>query len=356
MRPSAAVPLALALLAAVPAAHPTAAQTAAPAAAPAAAAAATATAGAAQQFGPARPITVREFVLKYDIRVKDVPKGAKSIQVWLPMPMSTSLQEVGNPRIAPESLPIRFLTDDPYGTRFLVMEVPPPAEGGTTAPVTVAFTIIRKGYRGYVPLVGPGSRVPAARWLAADPRTPVDGKVAEAARAAVGDATDPVAKARRLFDALLAGVKLDPTGESWGAGDGGSALAAKAGGPRDLAALFVGEARSVGVPARYVSGFALPPGEKQGSLVTDEAWAEIQLEGKGWLPVDLVAAARAPDAAEVYFGGVDEHRAQVAIGRGVKVPEYPGPLQEIVAWPLAAVDGQPVPPAKIDTALGFSRY
>ena len=330
MRPFAAVPLAIALLAAAPAVAPA--------------------------FGPARAVTVREFVLKYDIRVKDVPKGAKSVRVWLPMPMSTSLQEVSNPRIAPESLPIRFLSDDPYGTRFLVMEVPPPAEGGATAPVTVAFTIIRKGYRGYVPLVGPGSRVPAERWLAADPRTPVDGKVAEAARAAVGDATEPVDKARRLFDALLAGVKLDPTGESWGAGDGGSALDARAGGPRDLAALFVGEARSVGIPARYVSGFALPPGEKQGSLVTDEAWAEIQLEGKGWLPVDLVAAARAPDAAEVYFGGVDEHRAQVAIGRGVKVPEYPGPLQEIVAWPLAAVDGQPVPPAKVDTALGFSRY
>ncbi len=291
MRPSVVVLLALALLAAVPALASAAAPPAAPAAAPA----------AAPQFGPAQPVTVREFVLKYDIRVKDVPKGAKSVRVWLPMPMSTSLQEVSNPRIAPESLPIRFLTDDPYGTRFLVMEVSPPADGGTTAPVTVAFTIIRKGYRGFVPAVGPGSRVPAERWLAADPRTPVDGPVAAAARAAVGDAAgdaaDPVARARRLFDALLAGVKLDSTGESWGAGDGGSVLVAKAGGPRDLTALFVGEARSVGVPARYVSGFVLPPAEKQGSLVSDEAWAEIKLEGKGWLPVDVVAAQRAPDAS-----------------------------------------------------------
>lgn len=332
MRPSAVVPLAFALLAAAPLPAP------------------------AQPFGPARPISVREFVLKYDVRVKDVPAGARSVRIWLPMPMSTALQEVSNPRIAPESLPTRFLSDDPYGTRFLVLEVPPPPEGGATAPVIVAFTIIRKGYRGYSPPVGPGSRVPAERWLAADPRTPVDGPVAEAARAAVGDAADPVAKARRIYDALLAGIQLDRSGESWGAGDGGSVLAVKAGGPRDLTALYVGQARSAGIPARYVSGFVLPPAEPGGSLVSDEAWAEIQLEGKGWLPVDVVAGERDPEAAEIYFGGVDQHRAQVAVGRGIKVPEYPGPPQEIVAWPLAAVDGQPVPPARVDTALGFSRY
>ena len=104
MRPLAAVPLAFALLAAAPA--------------------------VAQEFGPARPVTVREFVLKYDIRVKDVPKGATSVRVWLPMPMSTALQEVSNPRIAPAEAPIRFVTDDPYGTRFLVIDVPPPPDGG----------------------------------------------------------------------------------------------------------------------------------------------------------------------------------------------------------------------------------
>ena len=336
MRPLAAVPLALSLLAA--------ASAAAPATTPA----------AAQEFGPARPVTVREFVLTYDVRVKDVPKGAKSVRVWLPMPMSTALQEVSNPRIDPAETPRRFVSDDPYGTRFLLLELTPPPEGGTTAPVTVAFTVLRKGYRGLAPLAGQGSRVPAERWLAADPRTPVDGAVAAAARAAVGDVSDPVAKAKRLFDALLAGAKLDPTGESWGAGDAASVLDVKAGGPRDLVALFVGESRSVGIPARYVSGFVLPPAEKEGSLVHDEAWAEIKLEGKGWLPVDVVSGKRYPDAAEVYFGGVDEHRAQVALGRDIKVPEYPGPKQEIVAWPLAAVDGSAVPPAKVDTALRFA--
>ncbi len=345
MRLLAAVPLALSLLAAAPAAAPAAVPVAAPAATPT----------AAREFGPARAVTVREFVLTYDVRIKDVPAGAKSVRVWLPMPMSTELQEVSNPRIDPAATTMRFVSDDPYGTRFLVLELTPPPEGGTTAPVTVAFTVLRKGYRGAAPLTGQGSRVPAERWMAADPRTPVDGAVATAARAAVGDATDPVVKAKRLYDALMAGAKLDPTGESWGAGDAASVLDAKAGGPRDLVALFVGEARSVGVPARYVSGFVLPPAAKEGSLVSDEAWAEIRLEGKGWLPIDVVAGKRYPDAAEVYFGAIDEHRAQVALGRDVKVPEYPGPKQEIVAWPLAAVDGAAVPPAKVDTALRFSR-
>lgn len=309
----------------------------------------------AQSFGPARPVSVREFRLTYEIRVKDVPPGAKFVQVWLPMPMSTSLQEVGNPGIAPASTAVRYATDTPYSTRFLIFDLAPPPEGGSTAPVTVSFIVLRKGYRGTAPLTGQGSRVPAERWLAADPRTPVDGKVADAARSAVGDATDPVIQAKRLYDALMAGVKLDPSGESWGAGDGASVLDVKAGGPRDLVALFVGEARSAGIPARYVSGFVLPPAEKEGSLIQDEAWAEIKLEGKGWLPVDVVAGKRSPAAAEAYFGAIDEHRAQIAVGRGIQVPEYPGPPQEIVAWPLAAVDGKPVPPAKVDTALRFSK-
>jgi len=310
----------------------------------------------AEEIGPARPVAQRDLTVSYEIQVTEVPAGATSVSIFLAIPASTEFQLVGNPVLVPETTPHRLAADETYGNRFLILEVPAPTEGGATAPVAVHFDVGRRAYRGYAGPGGPGGRTPAARWLAPDPLNPIDAKIAAAARAAAGEAAgsaDPVEKARRVYDAILASFTLDPTGESWGQGDGPGALDVGAGGPRDLVALFVAEARSLGIAARYVCGWPVPRGETSGEILHDEAWAEIRLPDKGWLPVDLVAAKRHPEHAATFFGAIDVHRVQLTVGRGFEVPGFPGPVQDIVASPLAAVDGAPVPPARVKATVSF---
>ncbi len=80
-------------------------------------------------------------------------------------------------------------------------------------------------------------------------------------------------------------------------------------------------ARCVGIPARYVEGYILPPkpSEKQSNLynVTNNqahAWTEVYFEGYGWLPFEATSPFRSgfysdPEAAAVYSGDLTSNPA-----------------------------------------------
>lgn len=80
-------------------------------------------------------------------------------------------------------------------------------------------------------------------------------------------------------------------------------------------------ARCIGIPARYVEGYILPPkaSEKQSNLynVTNNqahAWTEVYFEGYGWLPFEATSPFRSgfysdPEAAAVYSGNLASNPA-----------------------------------------------
>jgi transglutaminase-like putative cysteine protease len=61
-------------------------------------------------------------------------------------------------------------------------------------------------------------------------------------------------------------------------------LAAKTGVCQDHAHVFLAAARSMGIPARYVSGYLLMEGQTE--QVATHAWAEAHLAGLGWVGFD----------------------------------------------------------------------
>lgn len=67
-----------------------------------------------------------------------------------------------------------------------------------------------------------------------------------------------------------------------------NALAAGEGSCRELAHIFITCCRSLGVPARYVSGYVF----KEGRLES-HAWADAWIEGEGWLSFDVALGIRA---------------------------------------------------------------
>jgi transglutaminase-like putative cysteine protease len=90
-------------------------------------------------------------------------------------------------------------------------------------------------------------------------------------------------------------------------------LALGGGSCRDFATLFIELARSLGLAARFVSGYLVTPVEDRGTGAT-HAWAEVYLPGAGWKGFDPtigritgsdhipVALARRPDAVPPVAG------------------------------------------------------
>jgi transglutaminase-like putative cysteine protease len=122
-------------------------------------------------------------------------------------------------------------------------------------------------------------------YLTQTPHTAVDLEVGTAAREVAGD-LPPRAAAREVADWLRSQVSYVPgaTGvhtkamEAWTAHKGVC---------QDLAHLTVGVLRSLGIPARYVSGYLHPdPGAEIGSTVTGESHAWVQWWDGDWTSCD----------------------------------------------------------------------
>lgn len=84
--------------------------------------------------------------------------------------------------------------------------------------------------------------------------------------------------------------------------------------------LYISLMRTLGVPARWESGWMLHPGEKN---LHD--WAETYYEGVGWVPVDVSFGRMTNNddkrIRNFYSTGIDSHR--LIANKGVGMPFYP---------------------------------
>lgn len=88
----------------------------------------------------------------------------------------------------------------------------------------------------------------------------------------------------RLMTAIRAAVRYE-IGQTHAATTASEALAAGIGVCQDHAQVFVSAARTLGIPARYVSGYLAPEGDLP--VEASHAWAEAFVEGLGWVAFDV---------------------------------------------------------------------
>jgi transglutaminase-like putative cysteine protease len=126
---------------------------------------------------------------------------------------------------------------------------------------------------------------------------PTDGIVKQTALKATAGATTDIEKARAIYEWVVDNTFRDPKVRGCGRGDIRFMLESGDMGGKcaDLNALYVGLARSVGLPARHVYGLRIAKsdrGYKSLGLPTDIATkgqhcrAEVYLREHGWVPVD----------------------------------------------------------------------
>jgi transglutaminase-like putative cysteine protease len=143
----------------------------------------------------------------------------------------------------------------------------------------------------------PVSRTELDYFLRPSRYVPTDGIVKQTALKATAGATTDLQKARAIYDWVVENTFRDPKVRGCGRGDIRFMLESGDMGGKcaDLNVLYVGLARSVGLPAKHVYGLRIAKsdlGYKSLGLATDIATkgqhcrVEVYLRGHGWVPVD----------------------------------------------------------------------
>jgi transglutaminase-like putative cysteine protease len=153
----------------------------------------------------------------------------------------------------------------------------------------------------------------------------------------VGDETNPIKKARKIYDYIIEDLVYSEVGGLQGALYAYDNKACECG---DYSALFVAMARSVGIPARPVVGFWADP-----SSGDTHVWAEFYVEGVGWIPVDPTIGQQSQEKREYYFGNLDNKRLIMSKNYNIQLDSYNVDLFQVGAywwWYQGTFDRDPI--------------
>ena len=286
----------------------------------------------------------RSFSFEYSATVKDIPAGARHVDLWIPVAQDDAYQKITDLRI--DSPYPYHIADGAQGNRMLHLGIDNPGTSAFT--VTMRFNAVREehiqarlwdGER----LVKDEDPKELAQYLKPDRLVPIDDQIRKWAREVVDAAhahTD-LEMARAIYNHLVATMKYDKSGKGWGRGDIYYACENKRGNCTDFHAVFIGYSRALGIPARFAIGFPLPADRGQGQIAGYHCWAEFYAKGIGWTPIDASEAAKNPAKREYFFGHHDENRIEFSKGRDlVLTPRQHGDPLNYFVYPYAEVDGK----------------
>jgi transglutaminase-like putative cysteine protease len=298
----------------------------------------------------------RNFEFEYKATIKDIPTGARNVQLWIPVPHDSPFQKITDLHIE-SPYPYHTATAQ-YGNRVLYIRLNNPKESSFT--VTMRFNATRREHiqerlrQAAYASAKEDRDADMSRWLEPDRLVPIDGKVKQWAREVVdaaGAKTD-LEKVRAIYNHVVSTVKYDKTGQGWGRGDIYYACDARRGNCTDFHAIVIGYSRALGIPARFAIGFPLPVERGTGQIAGYHCWAEAYIKGIGWVPIDASEAAKNPSKREYFFGAHDENRVELSIGRDLTLnPKQSGEALNYFIYPYAEVDGKAF--ASVDKTFSY---
>jgi hypothetical protein len=272
-----------------------------------------------------------------------LPAFSGAARCWIPLAGSDDFQRVTVKAIRVPGVQ-RVLTDRAQSNQVLFLELGP-EDGGK--PLEIIYDVVRFEKGAYV-----DDPTRAARFLNAERMVPCDDTIKAMAQKAVEGRTGDLMRARALYDYVIDQMRYMKWGEGWGKGDAMYACSAKSGNCTDYHAYFIGLARSLGIPARFAIGAAIPSERDDGGTDGYHCWAEFYAEGKWW-PVDISEADKFSALSMYYFGHHPANRFEFSRGRDLVLDPGPasGPIN-FLAYPLLEVDGKP---QKVQTLFLFRR-
>lgn len=284
----------------------------------------------------------RTVEFTYKVKVNNIPEEANKIVVWIPLPRSNSVQELVDFQVA-GGVPFSILKAEKHGNRYIYINLSRKDIRDSEISITALFHVNRQSYknRSAEDDMFQDMETEMKRFLAPDSLVPIDGKIAEEARLVVGNEKDPFKQAKLVFKHIVGTVKYDKSGTGWGKGDALYACDYRAGNCTDFHSLFIGEVRSLGIPARFIMGFPLPKKIKEGYIGGYHCWMEFYIKGRGWIPLDASEARKNFKKRKKYFANLDANRIGFTLGRDISIPQanHTEPLNYII-YPRVEIDGK----------------
>ncbi len=130
---------------------------------------------------------------------------------------------------------------------------------------------------------GGHERFPVGLYLRETPLTQTDSTIRKFAEGLGGK--DTLETLHKLMAALHDAMEVEPKAVNLPAP---TILAAARGASSDVAHVFIAVARGLGIPARFIAGYALLGPEQQSWRLTTRCWAEAFVESIGWIGFDPV--------------------------------------------------------------------
>ena len=277
-----------------------------------------------------------EFVFKYFVTLPTIKTSAR---IWIPLPTSDSFQKI---KVIKSIIPgkQRVLKEAKYGNKILFIELGPEDSGKN---IDIQYKV---------------NRIEKAAYTEKDTnlekymKPPTGRSFKEIADKAVKDKKGDIVRARALFDLVTNNFSYIKYGDGWGKGDAVYACDSLSGNCTDFHAYFIALARSVGIPARFAIGAAIPSSRNNGGVDGYHCWAEFYAEGKWW-PIDISESNKYSSQSTYYFGHHPANRFEFSRGRDLVVEPGPksGPIN-FLAYPVLEVDGKP---AKAQVKFTFNR-
>lgn len=244
-----------------------------------------------------------KFIL--DVKADAVPAG-ELINAWLPVPLTSARQR--NFRVLDSNRPVIYSQSSPHHTVMLSAV----AEAGTPThfEITLSYETAAQWYsREYLlEHLKPYDTTSATyrKYIGSDGRhINISDDLRQLAREVVGNEENPVMQSALVYDWIVSRYP-------WaGARDYGTipdiphyVIENNHGDCGQVALLYITMMRSLGVPARWESGWMLHPWDKNW-----HDWAETYFEGIGWVPTD-VSFGRNPNPTKrtFYKTGIDMYR------------------------------------------------
>ena len=298
----------------------------------------------------------RTVEITYSFTVSDIPPQAQHMRIWVPVPLNNDHQKLQSWHVLGD-WSYRMVKEPEFNNRFLVFDLSDTSlPGSGEAVFSIKFLVSRRAVRTLHRYSSshPFAQDKLARYLVPNRLIPIDGKIAAEARQVAGYLPNPLKQARLLYDHIVATVTYDKSGTGWGRGDAVYACDVRTGNCTDFHSLFIGQARALGIPARFIMGLPLPENKTEGFIPGYHCWGEFYLPEKGWCPIDASEASKFPEKKEQFFGGLDEHRVAFTLGRDIKLPGSTAEPLNYAIYPHVEIDGRPH--ENIQTSFFFKGY
>jgi len=296
-----------------------------------------------------------EHAGKVSVEVDLGTQKPEATHLWLPYPVSDTLQTVRDIRLTGDYTKAAVYTDNTYSTPMLYAEWP---AGAKSRRLALSFHVTRQEQR-MTPLpetVVAWNPADYNQYLGATSLGPITGEVKQLADSIIKGKSTVLQKARAIYDWTVENMYRDPKTIGCGKGDVCLLLQKPGGKCTDISSVYVALCRAAGVPAREIFGLRLGRNAKEDITTWQHCWAEFFLPGTGWVPVDPADVRKAmlkenltlddkrtAELREYFWGGLDAYRFRLAIGRDLMLnPPQAGPPLNTFGYPYAEVGGNPL--------------